>query len=156
MRSTFIGLILVLALGTSAVAQPAANQKVADEIIAMVKASWAAEAAKKGPEAMKLFADDYTEFNGEIATRLEGKALALRLGEAHFKDSGKSIASEMVNEKVQVYGDTAILTYNFVGLTQDKDGKVTTNRAKSTRVFVKLNGKWTMVHANFGADPLPK
>ncbi len=41
-------------------------------------------------------------------------------------------------------------------MSQDKDGKITPNRAKSTRVFVKSNGKWMMVHANFAADPLPK
>ena len=99
MRSTFIGLVLVLALGTSAVAQPA-NQKVADEIIAMVKASWVAEAAKKGPESMKFFADDYPEFNGEISTRLDGKALALRLGGAPLKASGNTIAPGMAHHKV--------------------------------------------------------
>ena len=158
MRSALVSLCLVLVVAlraTPASAQPA-NQKVADEIIAMVKASWVAEAAKKGADAMKFFADDYTEFNSDAATRLEGKSIAMRLGEAGFKDPGKLLASEMLNEKVQVFGDTAILTYNFLGMTQDKDGKVTPNRAKSTRVFVKLNGKWMMVHANFASDPLPK
>ena len=158
MRSTVVGLALVLvfALRASPVSAQPANQKVADEIIAMVKASWVAEAAKRGPESMKFFADDYTEFNSEVATRLEGKAIAVRLGEAGLKDPGKMLASEMLNEKVQVYGDTAILTYNFFGMSQDKDGKITPNRAKSTRVFVKSNGKWMMVHANFAADPLAK
>ena len=148
--------MLVIALGASPTSAQPANQKVADEIVAMVKTSWAAEAAKKNTESMKFFADDYTEFNSEVATRLEGKSIAMRLGEAGMKDPGKTLASEMLNEKVQVYGDTAILTYNFFGLSQDKDGKITPNRAKSTRVFVKLNGKWMMVHANFAADPLPK
>ena len=80
-----------------------------------------------------------------------------RLAEASAKDSGKGIAAEMANAKVQVYnGDVAILTYNYAGLTQDKDGKTTPNRAKSTRVFVKKGDKWMLVHANFASDPLPK
>jgi hypothetical protein len=29
----------------------------------------------------------------------------------------------MANPQVQVYGNVAILSYNYVGLTQDKDGK---------------------------------
>jgi ketosteroid isomerase-like protein len=63
----------------------------------------------------------------------------------------------MANPKVQVYnGNVAILTYNYVGLTQDKDGKTTPDRAKSTRVFVKKDNKWMLVHANFASDPLPK
>ena len=59
----------------------------------------------------------------------------------------------MANPKVQVYGDVAILSYNYVGVVQDKDGRNEPVRAKSTRVYVKQRGKWILVHANFGADP---
>jgi len=55
----------------------------------------------------------------------------------------------MANQKVQVYGDVAILTYNYIGATKDKDGKVEPSRAKSTRVYVKKDGQWWLVHANF-------
>ena len=136
-----------------------ADQATADAVIAMTKAQWAAEI--KDPtsvsEQMKDASDDYTEFNGDYATRLDGKAMNSRLGEAAGKASGKTIAADMANPKVQVYnGNIAILTYNYVGVTQDKDGKNEAARAKSTRVFVKKGDKWTLVHANFGADPLPK
>ena len=136
-----------------------ADQATADAVIAMTKAQWAAEI--KDPtsvtEQMKDASDEYTEFNGGYATRLDGKAMNSRLGEAAGKASGKTIAADMANPKVQVYnGNIAILTYNYVGVTQDKDGKNEPARAKSTRVFVKKGDKWTLVHANFGADPLPK
>ena len=138
---------------------PQADQAIADAVIAMTKAQWAAEI--KDPtnvaEQSKDMSDDYTEFNGDYATRLDGKAMSSRLAEALGKNSGKSIAAEMANAKVQVYnGNVAILTYNYVGLTQDKDGKTEPSRAKSTRVYVKKGDKWSLVHANFGADPLPK
>ena len=136
-----------------------ADQATADAVIAMTKTQWAA--GIKDPtnvaEQSKDMSDDYTEFNGQFATRLEGKEMNSRLAEASAKDSGKSIAAEMTNPKVQVYnGDVAILTYNYVGLTRDKDGKTEPNRAKSTRVYVKKDNKWMLVHANFAADPLPK
>ena len=136
-----------------------ADQATADAIIAMTKAQWAAEI--KDPtnvaEQSKDMSDDYTEFNGDYATRLDGKAMSSRLAEAVGKASGKTIAAEMANPKVQVYnGNVAILTYNYVGLVQDKDGKTEPQRAKSTRVFVKRDNKWILVHANFGADPVPK
>jgi ketosteroid isomerase-like protein len=136
-----------------------ADQAISDAVIAMTKAQWAA--GIKDPtnvtEQTKDMSDDYTEFNGDYSARLDGKALNSRLTEAAGKDSGKTIASEMANPKVQVYnGTVAILTYNFVGLTQDKDGKTTPSRAKSTRVFVKKGDKWMLVHANFASDPLPK
>ena len=136
-----------------------ADQAISDAVIAMTKAQWAA--GIKDPtnvaEQMKDASDDYTELNGDYATRLDGKAMNSRLAEASGKESGKTIASEMANPKVQVYnGNVAILTYNYVGLTMDKDGKTTPGRAKSTRVFVKKGEKWMLVHANFGSDPLPK
>jgi len=149
-------LVAIVAASVPAVFAQSANSKVADEIIAIVKAQWEAGDKKNTKEAMKNVADDYTEFNGDYATRLDGKAVNVRLSEASDKASGQAIASEMLNEKVQVYGDVAILTYNFAGLNQDKDGKTEPSRAKSTRVYVKQNGKWMLVHANFGADPLPK
>src|SRR5437899_11949422 len=136
-----------------------ADQATADAVIAMTKAQWAAEI--KDPtsvaEQSKDTSDDYTEFNGDYATRLDGKAMNLRLAEATGKASGKTIGAEMANPKAQVYnGDVAILTYNYAGLTQDKDGKTTPNRAKSTRVSVKKGDKWMLVHAHLASDPLPE
>ena len=136
-----------------------ADQAIADAVIAMTKAQWAA--GIKDPtnvtEQSKDMSDDYSEFNGDYATRLDGKAMNSRLAEASGKESGKTIAAEMANPKVQVYnGTVAILTYNYVGLSQDKEGKTTPIRAKSTRVYVKKGDKWMLVHANFASDPLPK
>ncbi len=162
MRKIVLGLLgfaCVAALTLNGLGQQSANQSVADEVIALVKAQWAAE--MKDPtnvaEQMKNIADDYTEFNGDYATRLEGKGLNMRLAEAVGGSSIRTAAAEMANPKVQVYkGDVAVLSFNYVGMTKDKDGKTEAARAKSTRVYVKQNGKWMLVHANFGADPLPK
>ena len=146
------------ALTTHAFAQDA-DKAIADAVIAMTKAQWAA--GIKDPtnvaDQSKDMSDDYTEFNGQYATRLDGKMMNGRLAEASGKESSKGIAAEMLNPKVQVYnGDVAVLTYNYAGLTIDKDGKTTPDRAKSTRVFVKKGDKWMLVHANFASDPLPK
>jgi ketosteroid isomerase-like protein len=161
MKKLMLGLIVsasCAAFTMNASAQQA-DQAIADAVIAMTKAQWAA--GIKDPtnvaEQSKDMSDDYTEFNADYSTRLDGKAMNSRLAEAVGKESAKTIASEMANAKVQVYnGNVAILTYNYVGLTIDKEGKTTPSRAKSTRVFVKKGDKWMMVHANFGSDPLPK
>src|SRR5204863_5366193 len=117
-----------------------ADQAIADTVIAMTKAQWAA--GIKDPtnvaEQTKDMSDDYTEFNGDYATRLDGKTMNSRLAEATGKASGKTIGAEMANPKVQVYnGNVAILTYNYAGRTQHKDGKTTPARATSSRIFVK-------------------
>lgn len=136
-----------------------ADQAISDAVITTVKAQWAADI--KDPtnvaEQSKDQLEDYTEFNGQYATRVDSKATNSRLAEGAAKSSEKRIAAEMLNPKVQVYnGDVAVLTYNYAGLTIDKDGKTEPNRAKSTRVFVKRDNKWVLVHANFASDPLPK
>ncbi len=123
------------------------NDKVAKEVIAITKAEWAAMLENRAE--VGHIADEYTEFNSTSPTRLDGKELTTRLFEADLSGSGAFVAAEMANEKVQVYGDVAILTYNYIGRTKDKDGKVEPNLAKSTRVYVKKDGKWMLVHANF-------
>ena len=126
---------------------------VEDEIIAITYAVWKAEMEKNSAETNKILADDYTEFNSDYSTRLDGKEVIMKYYDALNLGSGKVIAAEMLNPKVQVYGDVAILSYNYSGMTQDRDGKTTPVKAISTRVYVKMDGKWKLVQANFAADP---
>jgi ketosteroid isomerase-like protein len=62
---------------------------------------------------------------------------------------GSFLAGEMANAKVQVHGDVAILSYNFLEVTKDAEGETSPMLAKSTHVYVKMNGEWKLVHANF-------
>ena len=122
----------------------------AAEVMALAKAQWAAENQNKpASQALGSIADDYTEFNGDVPTLLEGKAIASRFYDASLQSGDKGLVSEMVNPHVQVYGDTAILTYNYAGVTKTSEGKMRNNFAKSTRVYVRQNGRWMLVHANF-------
>jgi ketosteroid isomerase-like protein len=139
----------ILALTVMAAPLRAADDpKAAAEVMALARAQWASEIANE-PMAQQnaSLADDYTEFNGDFPTLLVGKTMATRMGEVTPND--KAMFSDMQNGRVQVYGDTAILTYNFAGLRRAADGKVTPALAKSTRVYVKQNGQWKLVHANF-------
>jgi ketosteroid isomerase-like protein len=143
-----VTLAALLAMSGSAIAGD--DPTVAAEIMALARAQWAAEMAGKSvAEQSAATAADYTEFNPDYPVRIEGKSLADRLTEATLRDGSKTLAADMVNPRVQVYGDTAILSYNFVGVAQDKDGKTTPSVAKSTRVYAKIDGKWMLVHANF-------
>ena len=129
-------------------AAAADNPQVAAGVMAMARAQWAAEiAGKSGAEQNVSLADDYTEFNPDYPTRLEGKAMATQMADATGND--RAIFSDMQNAKVQVYGDTAILSYNFVGIRKDAAGKTNANTANSTRVYAKIGGEWKLVHANF-------
>ncbi len=88
-----------------------ADQAISDAVITTVKAQWAADI--KDPtnvaEQSKDQSEDYTEFNGQYATRVDSKATNSRLAEGAAKSSEKRIAAEMLNPKVQVYnGDVAV------------------------------------------------
>ena len=139
-------LALLMMIGTPV--RAADNPQVAAEIMALARAQWTSEIANE-PMAQQnaSLAEDYTEFNGDFPTLLVGKTMATRMGEVTPAD--KAMFSDMQNGRVQVYGDTAILTYNFAGLRRAADGKVTPALAKSSRVYVKQGGQWKLVHANF-------
>ena len=141
----FIGLAV---LNPMVIAQTSQKQ-LADEVIAITKAEWAAQMRKDVAAQMKNVAEDCTEFAGAFPTRLDGKAIITRLRETSASGSRSVVMAEMANEKVQVYGDVAILTYNAIFFTKDKDGEVRPDRAKSTRVYVKQGGQWWLVHAHF-------
>jgi hypothetical protein len=124
------------------------NPQVSAEIMALARAQWASEIANEPMAQQNVsLAEDYTEFNGDFPTLLVGKTMSTRMGEVTPYD--KAMYSDMQNGRVQTYGDTAVLTYNFAGLRRGADGKVISSRAKSTRVYVKEGGKWMLVHANF-------
>jgi ketosteroid isomerase-like protein len=147
-RILLLAVVSVIAFGLPLFA--GSDEEVANEVIAITKAQWAAEVAGESVDSiMEIAAEEYTEFNPGAPTRLDGKALNTKIAEANAGASGKMVMGEMTNAKVQVYGDVAILTYNFIGAMKDKDGVVEPNLAKSTRVYAKMDGTWKLVHANF-------
>ena len=146
-RGAAVGTIALL-LMIGAPVRAADNPQVTAEIMALARAQWASEIAGGSTAQQNAsLADDYTEFNGDFPTLLVGKAMSDRMVDVFPSD--KAMFSDMQNGRVQTYGDTAVLTYNFAGLRRDKDGKVSPALAKSTRVYVKQGGKWMLVHANF-------
>ena len=145
-----IGLILLI-LASDLNAQTSMNS-TENEIIALTYKIWKAENENDMATRNKYIADDYTEFNSDYSTRIDGKQKNFHLTDANLS-GGTSLADEMLNPKVQVFGDVAILTYNFAGVVQGNDGSFNNTKAKSTRVYVKMNGDWKLVHANFGYDP---
>ena len=68
----------------------------AEEVIAITKAQWAADMKKDVAAAMKNVADDYTEFNPDYPTRLDGKAMSVALAEAFTSGSGNLVAAAPV------------------------------------------------------------
>ena len=150
---SFIVLVFLIPGFSSSLFAQVPNSSAEEEVIALTYKIWKAEMNKDMIEMNKYLADDYTEFNPTYATRIDGKKLNVILSESISMNSGSIITAEMLNPKVQVYGDVAILSYNYAGVNKDIDGKVNNTKAKSTRVYVNIKGEWKLVHANFALDP---
>lgn len=57
--------------------------------------------------------------------------------------------------KVRVYGDTAIVSYRSTAKGKDKDGAIDEQR-RWTRVFVREDGRWQLVHSQGTTIQKPK
>ena len=148
MRLGAVAAAIAFTIGSAAPAFAADDAAVAAAVMDLARAQWAAEiAGKSAAEQMASAADDYTEFNPGYPTRIDGKAMAIKMAAADT--SATTLFADMQNARVQVYGNTAILSYNFAGVNKDQAGKTSPNTAKSTRVYVKMGSEWKLVHANF-------
>jgi ketosteroid isomerase-like protein len=146
--------LLIVAVSIIAPVEAAEDAAVAATVMQLARAQWAAEmAGKPAAEQHAATAEDYSEFNPVYPVRIDGKAMAVAMTGADT--STTPLFADMQNARVQVYGDTAILSYNFAGLVKDKDGKIAPNIAKSTRVYAKTGGGWKLVHANFAPVVTP-
>jgi ketosteroid isomerase-like protein len=150
-----LGVLIASSVVSLAQTAGSSQKQAADEVIALTRAHWAAEMKKDVAAWGKNVAPEYTVFEGAFPTRIDGKAMMARIAEGNFSSSDTLITAEMANEKVQVYGDVAILSYNYIASVKDKDGKVRPGMAKSSRVYVKQGGQWMLVHANFAPVTAP-
>ncbi len=150
MRKT-LSYLLCVGIGAALTLTVAAQQasREANEVIEITKAEWESIMAKKASAAVKNVANDCTMWVTDFPNRIDGKTAIYNLTEAKSQGTGELILAEMANEKVQRYGNVAILSYNFMGMAKDKDGAVEPTTAKSTRVYVNQGGQWLLVHANF-------
>ena len=151
-----VGVLALSALPLTAQATRSASSKAAaDEVIAATRAQWAAEMKKDVAGWGRNVSEEATIFEAAYPTRLDGKATLQRIQEGAATGSDTIVTAEMANEKVQVYGDVAVLTYNYIGAVKSSDGKIAPSLAKSTRVYVRQGGQWMLVHANFAPVTAP-
>jgi len=147
---------LVVATAESLFAQDAkAQSAIAAQVIAREKASAEAWQRKDKSFFMDFFLDDATYF-GPMSPYLEinPKENFLPKMDKMF-ELFKMEEFQMYNPRVQVYGDTAILTYNssvmanFAGQPMNYTGKMTV-------VYVKHNGVWKVAHGHESMNPQGK
>ena len=90
-------------------------------------------------------AEDMSSYEWYIAPqRIDGLEFHLALIEAG--GNGTSSHLDMLTPRVQVYGDTAVVNYTLLKTTLGEGVPPQFSTMNETRVFVKLDGVWKMVH----------
>ena len=123
----------------------------AETVRATLVAMWAALEAGDVDTYARHVHPDYTVFGESDVYRAEGKDLEVR-NMRDWLGRAKNVHTEMHDAKVTVRGDTAWITYYWTD-SGTSNGERFTSRGKSTRIFVREDGRWLCIHGHFTAVP---
>ena len=90
---------------------------------------------------------DFTQFGEYDSILRSGKAAEVK-GIKDWIKSSSPIHTEMHEPKATINGNTAFITYYWSD-SGTTDGKPFATRGKSTRIFIKENGKWLCIHGHY-------
>ena len=146
--------ILVLALlSAPAFAQSSAKGLSADQraVMTALNAMWDALEHADMDRYASFLHPDFTSFGEEDTYLNQGKEYEVR-GYANYLKRAKNLHTDMHQAEVTVRGEVAWITYYWTEAA-DVDGKHVSSRGKSTRIFVKENGKWLCIHGHYTYAP---
>jgi ketosteroid isomerase-like protein len=142
----FISVILVIC--TISCSQPKQEIKKNEEVIKETLIQmWDAIENEDLDRYASYIHPNFTQF-GEFDDKLKiGKEAEVK-GVQDWVNSSDNIQTEMIDPLVTVKGNVAWITYYWSdsGITEEKTFSST---GKSTRIFVKENGKWLCIHGHY-------
>ncbi len=94
---------------------------------------------------------DFTSFGEDDTYLNQGREYEVRTYTNYLKRA-KNLHTDMHQPEVTVHGDVAWITYYWTE-GADVDGKHVSSRGKSTRIFMKENGKWLCIHGHYTYAP---
>ena len=161
-KHLFVSIILLMVgvcgltlLASRSTAAEASQQAVLNQLIAREKASFEAWQRKDKAFWSDFLADEATFFSSQSPyLDTEPKVNFLPKFE-QYVEMFKLNDVQMYNPRVQVYGDTAILTYNSA-VTANFGGQPLNYTGKVTTVYVKQGNTWRVVHSHETINPSPK
>jgi ketosteroid isomerase-like protein len=121
---------------------------VAEKIIAMERAAldrW----GKGDPWGFtEISADEVTYYDPTTQRRLDGLE-ALRKFYAAIEGKISIQRYAMINPKVQIHGDTALLTFNLIDYIPTSEGSTREEYWNSTQVYSRMDGEWKIIHTHW-------
>ena len=124
------------------------NQDETERIVAMERVAlnrW----GKGDPWGFtEISADEVTYFDTGTKRRVDGLA-ALKQLYTPREGKIKIERYEMINPKVQIHGNTAVLTFNLIDHVPAGDGLTKEVHWNSTEVYCQLAGEWKIIHTHW-------
>lgn len=128
------------------------QQTLAAQIIAREKAAFDAWQKKDKAFWADYLADDSTAFFSQ-SPYLESDPKTNFLPKfEQYTEMMKTLDFQMYNPRVQIYGDTAILTYN-TSSTVNFAGRTMSYTSKVSTVYAKQGNTWRVVHMHESMNP---
>jgi len=123
-----------------------ASQSSAEKDLLEVENRITSDYLAKNLDAFSHGADeDLSGFHASNPYRMDGRQKIQEALKTFYKYSSPTGLYKL-QPRVQVYGDTAIVTYHYVETGEAEGGKLYAYEGKQTDVFVKKQGRWSLVH----------
>ncbi len=150
MAGSLISLWLMVG-SASAQAITAADARSAEEVKATLVAMWAAIEAGDVDRYASYVHPDFTQFGERDVYLASGKAEEVRAMAGYLKRASQ-VHTVMHQAAVTVRGEVAWVTYYWTD-EGVQNGARFTSRGKSTRIFVREQGRWLCIHGHYTAIP---
>jgi ketosteroid isomerase-like protein len=127
---------------------PTVAQENAEELIkSIILEMWDAVEKKDIEKYSSHLHPDYTSFGENNFFLNEGKDLEIRNAKKWWSTT-EFIHTDMHNAEVTIKENVAWITYYWTDYGIE-NGEQFSSKGKSTRIFVKENGRWLCTHAHF-------
>jgi ketosteroid isomerase-like protein len=154
-KAAFLGMALAIA----SMCEPGANtmekktsmpdKAVATKIIGLERAALDRWGNGDPDGFLETYGEEVTYFAPDLEKRLDGLT-ALRATLVPIRGKIKVDRYDMIDPKVQIHGDTALLTFNIVNYKkQDDDSETVSSRWNSSELYAKINDQWKIVHSHW-------
>ena len=96
----------------------------------------------------EISADDVTYFDTGTERRVDGRETLRQL---YLPREGriKIERYDMLNPKVQVYENTAVLTFNLIDYVLTPEGSTKEVHWNATEVYCKIDDQWKIIHTHW-------
>jgi ketosteroid isomerase-like protein len=135
-------LLLVFAFSAASLTAQSEAEK---ELLAVENRITAAYLSKNLEAFFQDSEEKLSAFHASNPYRIDDRQQIYDALKTFYKDSSPTGLYKL-QPRVQIYGDAAVVTYHFVETGGAENNKLYAYDGKQTDVFVRKNGRWTLVH----------